>query len=102
MLDRLTGKEITSWMAYERVNGPLDNSWRDEQLAVLLELVQQNTSVTGAVGQAKKNPAPKPKPIVRPWEMYKKAKEQAISARYSETAGGEIVLEDGEVNPFGG
>lgn len=100
MLSSLSGKELTYWQMYERISGPLDSSWRDEQLAALLELMQTNTSVTGAVGQAKKNPAPKPKPVTRPWELWKQAKKEAEQSRFSESAGGEVVLDEGEANPW--
>jgi hypothetical protein len=100
MLNCLSGRELTQWQVYENINGPLDNSWRDEQLATLLELLQQNTSITGAAAGGKKNPAPKPQAITRPWQLREKAKEEAAKNRFSDTAGGELILEKGEVNPW--
>lgn len=100
MLRSLSSRELTCWQVYERINGPLDNSWRDEQIAALNEAIQYNAYITGAVGQAKKNPAKKPQHITRPWEIFKKAKEEANNARFSDKAGGEVILEDGEANPW--
>jgi len=100
MLHSLTGKELTYWQVYERINGPLDNSWRDGQLAAFNELLQYNTYITGQVGQGKKNPAAKPKPVTRPWEMYSKAKEEGNNSRTVYDGHGEVVLDEGEVNPF--
>jgi hypothetical protein len=98
MMSSLSGRELARWQAYERKTGPLDDSWRDEQLATLGELLQQNTSITGAVGQGKKNPAPKPKPIIRPWQLFEKAKQEQANSVLG--GNGELVLEKGEVNPF--
>lgn len=99
MLHSLSSRELTKWQAYERLHGPLDDSWRDEHMAVLIEMLQYNTYITGAVGQGKKNPAPKPKPITRPWEMYEQAKKEASKvSRFSDES--ELILEEGEVNPF--
>jgi hypothetical protein len=100
MLNCLTSREITYWQVYERLTGPLDNSWRDEQLARLAELIQINTQVTGTTGQGKKNPAPKFQAITRPWELYEKAKKDRQDAKFSASAGGELILEEGEANPW--
>jgi hypothetical protein len=100
MLSSLNGRELCRWQVYERIHGPLDNSWRDETLAAIADLIQQNTYVTGGVGQAKKNPAPKPKQTIRPYELFEKAKNEAVSTRMHD--GGELILEEGEVNPFKG
>lgn len=100
MLRTLSGRELTQWQVYERRTGPLDSSWRDEQLAALGEMIQYNTYITGAVGQGKKNPAPKPKPVTRAWEVFKKSQEQADNSRDVYDGHGEVVLEAGEANPF--
>lgn len=95
MLRDVDSRELTRWQVYERLTGPLDNSYRDGQLASINELIQNNTYLTGAVSQSKKNPAPKPKQVPRPWELHKGQKPPSKA-----TFGGEVVLEEGEVNPF--
>lgn len=63
-------------MAFERVNGPLDSEWQDENDAAVHEQLQRLNHIQGAAhftsSKRKKNPVPKPKHYPRPWELYQK------------------------------
>ena len=100
MLYSLSGRELAYWQAYERNIGPLDNSWRDEMLSQIADLIQYNTYITGGVGQAKKNPASKPQEVTRPWEIHQKAKIEHQKNQHNDRLGGELILEEGESNPW--
>jgi hypothetical protein len=81
MLATLDAPELTHWMAYERIRGPIDGSWKDEMLASIHEQLQSGNYLAG--GQSgKKNPVPKPQNVPRPWErekMLKRAQQGSTS-----------------------
>lgn len=78
MLRKLTAKELTEWRAYEKKNGPLDDTWRDHALASLIDLVQGLLYLTSQAhfgqdskGRPVKGPIDAPKDqYVRPWHMH--------------------------------
>lgn len=74
MLSEISSRQVAEWMAYERVEGPLDGSLRDDVLAGIHEQLQLIARLTGA--QFKQNPAPEPEHVPRPHELYELAKKQ--------------------------
>lgn len=36
-MERISGREITEWQAFEQVHGPINSTWQDEASAVLIE-----------------------------------------------------------------
>lgn len=79
MLGETSSREMAEWMAYEQVVGPFDNTWRDETLSVVLELLQSANHLHGAAHFTDKkhpdNPVPEPKRWIRPWEAFEKSRE---------------------------
>lgn len=71
LLSQVTSYELTEWMAYEHVAGPLDNSWRDKVAAETHYLLQWNNFLLGVQCTPKdsKNPVPEPQFIARPWAL---------------------------------
>jgi hypothetical protein len=66
MLNSMSSTELTEWIAYERVAGPLGDSYTHEVLASIQEHLQMLLKVqTGEDG-------PDPKPIPRPHELHDK------------------------------
>lgn len=62
--------ELTEWMAFEQVNGPIGAKWDREVLAQLHELTQFGNHLLGAQMSDNKHPnqVPKPETIPRPWD----------------------------------
>lgn len=81
MLERISARELTEWAVYEMRNGPLGDQWRDDMLASLHELLQANNYLTGGAAGGKKNPAPKPKDVPRPWEINNKPQRRPRATR---------------------
>lgn len=69
MLDRIDSRELTEWVAYEHMFGPLGSQYADNQLASIEERLVFLTEVTGKRG-SKQQPKP-PNPVPRPWELNK-------------------------------
>lgn len=63
--------ELSEWMAFEQVYGPIGMKWDREVQAQLHELAQFQNYLLGAQLSDEKtpNPAPKPEPLYRPWDM---------------------------------
>jgi hypothetical protein len=78
MLDEMSSREYTEWLAFERMNGPIGDTWRDEVLAGIHELIQYQNHMFGQANFTDKkhprNPVPKPERYVRPHEAYAKTK----------------------------
>lgn len=80
MLDGMSSRMFSEWVAYERENGPIGSQWRDELLAQMHELQQHFNHMFGAAnfaGKGKKNPVPKAERYPRSHEMYKRARRAA-------------------------
>jgi hypothetical protein len=79
MLDRISSLELSEWESYERLSGPLGTSWQDEIRGMIHEQLQQLNRLTGAAHftdrKHRKNPAPEPKHVPRPWELHKREDE---------------------------
>lgn len=43
----MTSYELAQWQAYEKLNGPLDDTWRDEATATQVELAHDQLYLTG-------------------------------------------------------
>jgi hypothetical protein len=48
MLDGMSSRMFSEWVAYERENGPIGSQWRDELLAQMHELQQHFNHMFGA------------------------------------------------------
>lgn len=73
MMDQMTDRQLSEWMAFEKFDGPISNKWRDEMAAQLHELIQLNNILTGAAltsKKRKKNPAGKFREVPRPWDLF--------------------------------
>jgi hypothetical protein len=70
MLDSMGSSELTEWMAYERLVGPLGDSYAQEMLASITELLQQLIILTA---QAKDENVER---VPRPHELWEHAKKQ--------------------------
>lgn len=68
MLDRISAKEVSEWMAYEKATGPLGHQYSDDLLAHIHEQLQNLSYITGA--QYEDNPAGLPKRIPRPYQIH--------------------------------
>jgi hypothetical protein len=70
VLTRTSSRELTEWIAYERLYGPVGNEWRDELQASIHELLQFANHLKGASmtsEKQRKNQVPKVKLYPRPW-----------------------------------
>jgi hypothetical protein len=66
MLEALSSTELTEWIAYERVAGPLGPGYTHEVLCSIQEQLQMLLKAqTGDNG-------PDPKPFPRPYELHDK------------------------------
>ena len=78
LLSTVTAKELTEWRAYEVLNGPLDDTWRDEAMASLVDLVRELSYMTSQAhfgrdsnGNAVQGPVAVPEePYTRPQYTY--------------------------------
>ena len=69
MLRTLSSRELTEWRAYEVKNGPLDDAWRDEAMANVVDLVRQ---LSYLVSQASFGKDSKGRPVQGPVDPPKK------------------------------
>lgn len=80
--------ELSEWEAYEREYGPVNDRWRDEVLAQLHELTQQQMRLLGAAHftdkKHRKNPVPEPKRVPRPWVIHEDDEEDQDPKDYTE------------------
>jgi hypothetical protein len=72
MMSSISAYEYRQWEAYERVAGPIDDSYDRELLAQLIELLQVNNILTGAsmAKKGRKNPAGKFRRVDRAHELF--------------------------------
>jgi hypothetical protein len=71
----MTSREISQWVAYEQVAGPLGSRYSDDMLAAIHEQLQRLTQLTGAlfvVWGGGDNPAADPEKVKRPHEVFVK------------------------------
>lgn len=68
MLERTSSLEISEWMAYEKVHGPLDDSYTNEALATIQETLQAVIAAIGTIagGDAQM----KLTPFKRPFQVF--------------------------------
>ncbi len=69
MLDQISARQLAEWMAYERVAGPLDDSWLAELVGQIHELFQHQNFMMG-MKVYKNSKVPKPRHVPRPREMW--------------------------------
>ncbi len=73
-MERISSRELSEWMAFEREDGPIGTRWRDEATAATHEQIQRLNHLQGAAHftdrKHKKNPVPSPKHYPRPHEMF--------------------------------
>lgn len=75
MLATLDSHQLARWRAYEVVNGPLDDTWTQEVLARIHEMLQM---------QYTRDPE-KIHPIQRPWQLKKeKLSEEELEKKKTE------------------
>lgn len=55
MLRSMDSRELAEWHAYEKLNGPLDDSWRDEMRAQSVEFGHDLLYLTGQAHFTDKN-----------------------------------------------
>lgn len=79
LLENITSRELTEWQAYEYLNGPLDDSWRDESQALQVDMAHDLLYLTGQAhftDKSHKNGPidPRESSHVRPRDVYKAEK----------------------------
>lgn len=75
LLDTISAHELAEWQAFERVNGPIDNLWRDAALAQLVENTHDLMYLTSQAHFTDKTHTAGPiekrdKPYPRPYEVW--------------------------------
>lgn len=75
LLSSITSRELAEWHAYERLNGPFDESWRDELRAQSVEFQHDQLYLTGQAHFTDKNHRKGPidqreERIKRPSELF--------------------------------
>lgn len=100
-MGRISSRELTEWMAFEREEGPIGPRWRDEMLAAIHEQLQRLSHLQGAAHftdkKHRKNPVPSPKHYPRPHEIFHQDHDD--EERYDP---GEDQLDDVVGETFGG
>lgn len=98
-MERISSRELSEWMAYEREDGPIGARWQDEAIAAIHEQLQRLNHLQGAAHftdrKHKKNPVPSPKHYTRPYEIFEKDRPD----RYDPE---EDQLDTGTLETFGG
>lgn len=74
MLGAMSSRQVSEYMAYERIHGPIGDGWLHETISQMHEQLQ---SINYLLSQAhftdkqhKKGPIPEPKRHPRPWEIF--------------------------------
>lgn len=79
MLKRIDARELTEWLAYEEIYGPIGTTYQDEALAAIHEKLQELLHATGAAHltpKGKENPFSKPEHYPRPSELAAHVRKQ--------------------------
>jgi hypothetical protein len=82
LLDRISSPELAEWMAYQKLNGPIDSTYSDDALAQIHEVLQYLLRLTGA--QYEDNPAPNPRHFPRSYEFYDPIVRAKLKAAHDE------------------
>lgn len=68
LLARVSSRELSEWMAYERITGPLDERWRaDYRSAIVAATVANSVSTKGRAG---------PRDFMPEWDRRPKTPEE--------------------------
>jgi hypothetical protein len=80
LLATVDSYELSEWVAYERVFGPIGSRYNDEMLAQQHEILQSVAYLLGAqvTPKGQKNPIPIPKHTPRPDEQFVQEKDESI------------------------
>lgn len=82
MLNSMDSVEYSQWMAFERVNGPINGEYEAGALAAIQEQLQQVSYLLGQAHFAdkthKRGPIPKPERFARPNEAFGKPLDSRI------------------------
>lgn len=95
MLRTLSSRELTEWRAYEKKNGPLDDSWRDEAQGTLLDLLRVLLYIQS---QAHFGQDSKGKPVQGPIEMPKEKYTRPWNTHYTDPEPSEEELLEQDAN----
>lgn len=76
LLTRVSSYELTQWMAFERVNGPLGRQYSEDMLANIHEQLQAIQFILGRMSAGEDSPVPAPHRMLRPHEVLMPHNEQ--------------------------
>ncbi len=72
LLTKLSSYELSQWMAFERVNGPLGRQYGDDMAANIHEQLQAIQFILGRMSAGADSPVPAPHRVLRPHEVLSK------------------------------
>lgn len=75
MLHRMSAREVSEWIAYEKATGPL-RGYDEDLLAAVHEQLQLLNHLTGAANAGDDNPIPAPTKVRRPHEIFLPTEEE--------------------------
>lgn len=77
LLSKISSYELSEWMAFERVNGPLGQQYSDDMLANVHEQLQAIQFILGRMSAGEESPVPAPHRVLRPHEVLTHKNEEA-------------------------
>jgi hypothetical protein len=80
MLTKVSSYELSQWMAFEKINGPLGAQYSDDMLASIHEQLQAIQFILGRMSAGKESPVPPPHRLRRPHEVMRTPPEPDTSA----------------------
>lgn len=76
LLNKMSSYELTEWMAFERVNGPLGQQYSDDMSANIHEQLQAIQFILGRMSAGEESPVPAPHRVLRPHEVLTRKNEE--------------------------
>lgn len=69
LLTKISSYELTQWIAFERVNGPLGPQYSNDMLANIHEQLQAVQFILGRMSAGEDSPVPQPHKMLRAHEV---------------------------------
>lgn len=69
LLNKVSSYELSQWMAFEKVNGPLGQQYSDDMSANIHEQLQAIQFILGRMSAGEESPVPPPHRVLRPHEV---------------------------------
>lgn len=76
LLDRITAHELAEWQAFERIYGPIDDTWRDAMLVEVHYQLQLANAYFLSANSDEDDEMHEPERATAPWDAYRVAKER--------------------------